>query len=157
MRLLCWVLTSSETLDTRAIHVKNTWGKRCDILLFASDKENKTFGTMPITTEPGYKQLPRKVNKALDYIYQNYLDKADWFVKCDDDTYLVVENLKYFLSSENSSAPVWYGHRFVTLYNSGGAGYVLSREALRRYGTRKPELVTSCSGQFLYVLLTMSC
>ena len=32
--------------------------------------------------------------------------QADWFIKCDDDTYLIVENLRYFLSNENPTDPV---------------------------------------------------
>ena len=38
--------------------------------------------------------------------------QADWFIKCDDDTYLIVENLRYFLSNENPTDPVCFGHRF---------------------------------------------
>ena len=76
IRILCWVLTSAENLDLRAFHVKNTWGKRCDILLFASDKENKTFGTIPMEVPAGRANLPIKVNTALDYIAREYIDQV---------------------------------------------------------------------------------
>ena len=140
-RILCWVMTSQETLDTRAVHVKRTWGKRCDVLLFASDYQNKTFGTMDINPGKGRGKLPEKTIQALDYIYNNHMMDADWFIKSDDDTYVIVENLRYFLASKNTSEAVYYGHQFVGLggYPSGGAGYVLSKEALRRFGDRKVE------------------
>lgn len=61
---------------------------------------------------------------------------ADWFLKADDDTYVIVENLRYFLSRQNTTNPVYFGHKFKRHvkegYMSGGAGYVLSKEALDR-------------------------
>ena len=63
-------------------------------------------------------------------------DEADWFLKADDDTYTIVENLRFLLEDKNSSAPVYFGHKFKPYvdqgYFSGGAGYVLSKEALVR-------------------------
>ena len=46
-----------------------------------------------------------------------------------------MENLRYFLSSYNYSEPIWFGSEFKVIggYMSGGAGYVLSKEAVRRF------------------------
>lgn len=58
-------------------------------------------------------------------------------MKLDDDTYLIPENLRYFLHDKPPSDPVYFGCKFKPLvrqgYMSGGAGYVLSKEALRRF------------------------
>ena len=70
-------------------------------------------------------------------MYDHHFEEADWFLKADDDTYVIMENLRYFLSQQNSTEPVFFGHRFKPrdlTYPSGGGGYVLSKEALRRYG-----------------------
>lgn len=63
----------------------------------------------------------------------SYLDKADWFLKADDDTYVIVENMRLLLSRFSPDKPVYLGRRFRRFvhqgYMSGGAGYVLSRES----------------------------
>ena len=60
-------------------------------------------------------------------------------MKADDDTYIIMENLRYMLKQYNSSDPWYFGCKFGKFvkkgYMSGGAGYVLSKEALVRLTT----------------------
>ena len=78
--------------------------------------------------------------QAFRYVYEKYKDAADWFMKADDDTYVILENLRYFLKDYKPSDPVYFGHHFKTIvkqgYYSGGAGYVLSKEALSRLSSK---------------------
>lgn len=132
-------MTAPKNLHTKAIHVKNTWGKRCNKLLFFSSESNATFPTIGLDVAEGRSHLTAKSRGAFDYIYQYHFEEADWFMKCDDDTYVILENLRYFLSNEDPNSAVFFGQRFRNFvkqgYPSGGAGYVLSKEALRRLAT----------------------
>ena len=49
---------------------------------------------------------------AFDYVYQHYYNDFEWFMKADDDTYVIMENLRYFLSNEDTNEPIYFGHWF---------------------------------------------
>lgn len=137
-------MTCPERLDSKASHVKATWGSRCNKVLYVSDYLNTTFPTINITVDHGRKYLTAKTMAAFDYIYKHHLNDADWFMKADDDTYVIMENLRYFLSEQDTNKPLLFGSHFMlgTAMGSmsGGAGYVVSKEALRRYGKRSPDV-----------------
>ena len=48
------------------------------------------------------------VMQAFEYVYKNHLDEADWFLKADDDTFTIVENLRFLLKDKNSSEPMFF-------------------------------------------------
>jgi len=62
----------------------------------------------------------------LDMINCIFRDQADWFMKADDDTYVIVENLRYMLQSHKPTDPIYFGCKFKPIvkqgYMSGGAG-----------------------------------
>lgn len=89
VRVLCWILTMPENHKTKAIHVKNTWGKRCNKLLFMSTSADSEINSiaLPLTKEDR-SVLWDKTRLALQYIYNYHYDDADWFLKADDDSYV---------------------------------------------------------------------
>lgn len=138
-----------------------TWAKRCDRSIFLiagsppSTPLNRTaypFHIAYIGDEKveKYRKLSEKVLLCLLYIYEKYGQDYDWFFKGDDDTYVIVENLRHFLRRRPSNFSFYYGYIATTsdrLYPSGGAGYVLSQDALLQFGKKilsKPEERESC-------------
>lgn len=84
----------------------------------------------------GYEHLWLKTRAAFRYIYENHLNDADWFFKGDDDTYLIMENLKHFLSQHDSTKAHLFGRHIINMdgdFESGGAGYVFTRTVLREF------------------------
>ena len=60
----------------------------------------------------------------------------DWFMQVDINTFVILENLRYFVSSLDPSLPHYFGHTmssaWSTSYNSAEAGVLMSRGALLR-------------------------
>jgi len=132
IRILCWVMTSPKTLPIKGKPVKETWGKRCNIFLFMSSQADPSFpDAIGLNVKEGRENLWSKTRAAWDYIYDHHLDDADWFIKADDDTFVVIENLRHLVSKLNPEEPHYLGRHFKPFFNSGGAGYVFSRETVR--------------------------
>eukprot|EP00047_Mylnosiga_fluctuans_P019060 m.78191 g.78191 ORF g.78191 m.78191 type:complete len:552 (+) comp7954_c0_seq4:101-1756(+) len=145
-KILCWVLTQPSAHASKAVAVNNTWGRECDHLLFvsSSDYPGLNMLVLDVGAEEARTLIWPKVQQAWTHVFQTYLDKADWFIKADDDTYFVMPYLRQFLSQFKPSDPHQFGRRFffggvnssTTIYNSGGAGVILSRETVRVLGER---------------------
>ncbi|XP_059179419.1 glycoprotein-N-acetylgalactosamine 3-beta-galactosyltransferase 1-like isoform X2 [Physella acuta] len=136
VKVLIWVMTSPSTLNTRAEVVKKTWATHAEKVLYMSSQSNSSFPAIGLNVTEGRDQLSVKTMEAFSYVYRHHFQQFDWFMKADDDTYVIVENLLFFLSDKDCNDPVYFGNIYKVKvkqgYNSGGAGYVLSKEALRR-------------------------
>ncbi|XP_053960121.1 glycoprotein-N-acetylgalactosamine 3-beta-galactosyltransferase 1-like [Anastrepha ludens] len=140
VRVLCMVLTSPEQHASHAQHVKATWGKRCTRMIFISSEVDEELDAVAVVAREAdtYDELWNKTREGFRYVYERYYDEYDWFVKADDDTYMVMENLRYMLYAYYPQTPIYFGYQLVRYgvpYMSGGAAYVLSKEALRRFMT----------------------
>ena len=149
-RILCWILTDPKDLYPATASVRDTWIKRCNISLFISSASNLSFPTLGVSVPPGRSHLATKSRLAWTHIFTHYIHQADYFLKADSDTYVVVENLRSYLRGRDCGRPEMFGHAFhldklpVDQYVSGGAGIVLSREAVIRLVTKAFLVNTSC-------------
>ncbi len=135
VRVLCWVMTNPSNLYKKTIHIKATWAKRCNKILYISSEVDPDFPTVKVKSKEGRQYLWQKTRHTFQLLYDEYLDEAEWFIKADDDTFLILENLRYLLSGYDPSQPIYFGRRFKPYvqqgYMSGGAGYVVSKAGVK--------------------------
>lgn len=113
-----------------------TWGRRCNKMVF--------FGHSPRVRPPGVSVLAIKspaveswsaVREAMIQIAINYQEHYDWFLRVELETYVIIENLRYYLAVFDAGLPHYFGHVYESWgvqYNAREAGFVLSSGALRK-------------------------
>jgi glycoprotein-N-acetylgalactosamine 3-beta-galactosyltransferase len=124
--------------------------------MVASNRTDTALGTVNILHEgpEEYNNIWQKVRSMWSYIYDHYYEKYDWFHIGGDDLYLIVENFRYYLESEEiktaanggtylptgteiEQVPLFLGRRFAyqgdmdEIFNSGGSGYTMNKAALK--------------------------
>ena len=138
VRVLCLILTSPNNLLKRAKAVNDTWAPRCDRYFFVTEYNRQTMTSeqvkvaeqLPIAPikniTSGYEHLTQKSTLAFLFAYEHYLNDFDWLIKADDDTFLIVENLKAFLLDKNLSEPVTFGYNFKVNIDDPSSHFLLS-------------------------------
>lgn len=147
------VMTARKYLDTRAKAVFETWGFELPgrIAFFSSDgsspPENRP--DLPLVALPNVDDSYPPQKKSflmLKWMWQNFGDKFEWFLRADDDVYVRTDRLETLLRSVDSSLPRYIGQagrgnseefgllslEYDENFCMGGPGVVLSRETLRR-------------------------
>ena len=121
---------------------RSTWGKRCDGFLAFSTKTDASIPSINIEHEgqESWDNMWQKSRSIWRYIGVHYLDDFDWFLLGGDDMFYIMENLRYYLGSEEiqllqeSRNGMFIGRRFFPpgqkVFNSGGAGYLLDKKSL---------------------------
>jgi glycoprotein-N-acetylgalactosamine 3-beta-galactosyltransferase len=98
-KVLCFIMAHSGSHDTKVKAVWDTWGKKCDKLVIASNVDDPSIGAVKLQTASTYNNLWNKLNETLHYVWDMQdRDEYDWFFKADDDTFVIMENLKLLLS-----------------------------------------------------------
>jgi len=154
-KIMCVIFTIEKYHDKLSA-ISHTWGPKCDGIIYASDKTDGEIGTVNIPHEgkEEYKNIWQKNRSIWAYVYDNYYEKYDYFHSGGDDVFILVENLRLYLESEEIQTasnggqylpdgdeeyqvPLFLGRRFAEngdmtrIFNSGGSGYTLNKAALK--------------------------
>jgi len=62
-----------------------------------SSQHDSQLPAVGLNVTEGHDNLWGKTRAAFQYVYTHYRDDADWFLKTDDDTYVIMENLRLLL------------------------------------------------------------
>jgi len=143
-RILCFSYTLSKAHDTAVNNLRMTWAQRCDGYLAMSDLTDPSIPSIDIKHKgpEAYENMWQKIRSIWLYLHKHHLHDFDYFVSGGDDLFLVVENLRKYLVSEEiltatagGSNPIFLGRPFRPsgndiAFNSGGAGFVLNTAAV---------------------------
>lgn len=157
-RIFCIVLTDPSRIQTQARAAHDTWTRECDGVRFItkipSNLTNHEFDIMPLLQPDGfyhesYENLTNKVYLAFRHIYGSSFGQYDWYLKCDDDTFVFMAHLRQFLADKKPCEPVSYGYNIkywfnVKAWQSGGAGYVMSQKSWHLLNQRLKASYESC-------------
>ncbi|XP_001973127.3 glycoprotein-N-acetylgalactosamine 3-beta-galactosyltransferase 1 [Drosophila erecta] len=145
IRILCMIPYNYNGPGT-AKYVKRTWGRHCNVLLFVSgDIDGELEPYVPVVNSTDTWTL---VHQGLMHASLSYADKIDWLLRVEPSSFVVVENLRYMISKwkYQPSQPIYFGYLLENIvthepFAHHHSGYVISREALRRYteASKDPE------------------
>ncbi|KAJ2949392.1 hypothetical protein O0L34_g15306 [Tuta absoluta] len=147
--LFVGVMTAEQYLESRAKAVYETWAQ--DLpgrIAFFSSEVSRAPGLplVPLKNVDDSYPPQKKSFLMMLYMYENYGDRFEWFMRADDDVYVRGDKLGEFLRSVDSRKPQFIGQAgrgtsderdaLALDYNEnfcmGGPGVLLSRETLRR-------------------------
>lgn len=147
-------MTAEKYIRSRALVLYNTWGKEIrningDIAFFSSTHSHvpDEFPDLPLVPLPWVDDSYPPQKKSflmLQFMWQHYGDKFEWFIRADDDVFIRTNLLKKFLSSLDSRKPLYIGQagkgnpaesgllslEYDENFCMGGPGVILSRKTV---------------------------
>lgn len=114
MKIRAIVLTCKKYHDTRVKTIKQTWGQDIETVFLSDENDgNDIIGYSDVVAEYDSVFL-----KHLAFLKRYNNLNADWYIFCDDDTFLNIPNIKNVLKKYNSEDNIIIGSRCV-LNNDG--------------------------------------
>uniref|UniRef100_A0A915IDY4 Hexosyltransferase n=1 Tax=Romanomermis culicivorax TaxID=13658 RepID=A0A915IDY4_ROMCU len=160
------VLSAERHLNSRVEAIKSTWAgklpKDFSLAVFIGDAETAPrLDRIPLiklkNVEDTFYPPQKKSFLMLKYIFDNFLNDFEFFVRADDDVYIRLEKLELFLKSLNSSMPLYLGqpgqgtpeeYGKLDLENNenfcmGGTAVIMSRPVLKKIGPHIKECLAN--------------
>ncbi|XP_041350507.1 chondroitin sulfate synthase 1-like [Gigantopelta aegis] len=151
--LIVGIVTSRESLNTLVLTMYKTWAKRIPgKVIFFIGKGPAYVGDLPVVSLGnilGDVYPQRFLGLAtLEYMFREYGQAYEWFLRAEDDIFINVSNLELFLKSLDSSKPKYIGQPGLfkpnetgdqnvgptTPFCMGGPGVILSRKSMDSLG-----------------------
>lgn len=130
IKILCWI--HQNNLDVELIDaIKKTWGRRCTgFISITNFGQNLT----DVYNIPNDENASSNTDNAYRFIFSEFGEQYDWFLKTNGSSYVVMENLRYKLFAYQPEDGIGVGlvknNSRNDMYLSDKAGYALSKKAL---------------------------
>ncbi|XP_033762497.1 glycoprotein-N-acetylgalactosamine 3-beta-galactosyltransferase 1-like [Pecten maximus] len=144
--VFCAIMARTVDLPKKSTAIHKTWAKRCTHVVYIAYNVTSSY-EFPVIPDVSPERLTfyrERIKNVIGLIMQTYINECDWFLIATDETYVIMENLRYFLSDKDPTMPVLYGRvnplKHVTFkkaglswqYNIANMGFVMSKEAVKR-------------------------
>jgi glycoprotein-N-acetylgalactosamine 3-beta-galactosyltransferase len=114
-KILCWILANPVN-ELRWKHLKILYGKNCDKFIIMTSlnrmKHIEGLELHGLNVSEGRNSLVERCYKGFQYVYEKYYQDYDFFMRTDEDTYFVMENLRYLLNQYDPELALWIGEKF---------------------------------------------
>jgi len=137
--IFCLIYTTESAHETRLATVLDTWANMCDDKLIFTDA--------PLDIDAPYIYFPlmgtrahswEKTRRVFRYVYEVLGNKYDWYLRADDDSYVLFDNAREIISEYDPKKPIVLGYRWGFYEPRGfvdGAVYIVSNEGMQVFNT----------------------
>ena len=136
MKKILYVILHTCTRPDRHEGIVNSWGKDVDYI-FYSDCDNPDKKILHVSTDNTYSSNEPKHVNVIKHLIENDF-QYEWFFFCDDDTFINTKKIdsEFHVFDENKINGhildgTWEKDRSLK-YCSGGAGYLIKKELLKK-------------------------
>ena len=144
--VFCAIYTMYENHHTNVRAIRDTWAPLCNGFVAFSTISDPRIPSYKIEHEgkEEYNNMWQKSRSIWKFIHDHYINEGfDYFILGGEDLFVLPTNLRTYLQSLKLDPEVddlFAGRRFKgygkdNYFNSGGAGYVLSKATLTKYIT----------------------
>lgn len=114
-RILCWIMANPKH-EKMWMHLKKLYGHQCDKFIIITSlnkmKEMEGLEIYGVDVAEGRIHLAERAVKGFKYVYENYLMDFEFFMRADEDSFFIMENLRYLLYQYDPSMALWIGEKF---------------------------------------------
>ena len=140
-RILCMIYTMANAHHAQVRAIRETWAGGCDgFLAFSTESDPRIPAiSLPHDGEESYNNMWQKVRSIWRFVGEHYANDFDFFFLGGDDLFVLPQNLRSYVATLGSPDElIFAGRRFKgygpdNYFNSGGAGYTLSRGTLKLF------------------------